>query len=116
MDSDAERRSKGTAAIANNWTKGPKQGEQPTEENDMNEQTEEMDRFDEMNLSLNRAAAVADLVFSYGVANSDTLPNLARGTLLNAMLIIQGELDGIRALLRAAQGTPPGEVASEGRA
>ena len=65
-------------------------------------------RLDEINLSLNRVAAVADLVLSYAVANNEAHPNLAPGTLLSAMHIIQGELDEIREALKSAQGTPPG--------
>jgi len=65
-------------------------------------------RLDEINLSLDRAGAVADLVFSYAAANNDAHPNLAPGTLLNAMHVIRGELDGIREALKSAQGNPPG--------
>ena len=57
------------------------------------------DRQDEINLSLDRAVAVVDLVFGYAVANGAALPNMAQGTLLNAMQIIQGELDKIRSTL-----------------
>ena len=71
-------------------------------------------RLDEMNLSLNRAGAVADFVFSYAVTNNEGHPNLAPGTLLNAVQIIRGELDGIREELRSAQGGGPGEGGGEG--
>ena len=62
-------------------------------------------RLDEINLSLDRAGSVADLVLSYATTNGDGLPNLASGTLLNSMHIIQGELDGIRKALKSAQGS-----------
>ena len=52
--------------------------------------------LDEINLSSDRAVAVVDLVFGYAAANSAGLPNMAQGTLLNAMQIIQEELDKIR--------------------
>ncbi len=63
-------------------------------------------RLDEMNLSLGRAGAVAYLVSGYAAANEGALPNLAPGTLLNAMQIVRGELDAIREALKSAQGNP----------
>ena len=63
-------------------------------------------RLDEINLSLGRAGAVADLVASYATANNEALPNQAPGTLLNAMHIIRGELDRIRKALKSVQGGP----------
>ena len=71
----------------------------------------------EINLSLNRVVAVADLVLSYAVANNEAHPNLAPGTLLNAMQIIQKELDVIREALKLAQGSSQEKVvgASEPR-
>jgi len=70
-------------------------------------------RLDEINLSLDRAGAVADLVFSYAAANAGAHPNLAPGTLLNAMHVIRGELDAIREALKSVQGGP-GENVSKG--
>ena len=63
-------------------------------------------RLDEINLRLGRAGAVADLVSGYAAANEWALPNLAPGTLLNAMQIVRGELDAIREALKSAQGNP----------
>ena len=57
-------------------------------------------RLDEINLSLDRAGAMVDLVFSYAAANNEAHPNLAPGTLVNAMHVIRGELDVIRKELR----------------
>ena len=70
-------------------------------------------RLDEINLSLDRAGAVADLVASYAAANNEAHPNLAPGTLLNAMHVIRGELDAIREALKSVQGDPGKDVVDE---